>query len=41
MFRLEAEHFMPRKNEVQAQIDVATSGECTGVAKAVFLSKTD
>jgi len=38
MFRLEAENVMPRKNEVRAQIHVATDGQCTSVAKADFPS---
>jgi hypothetical protein len=38
MFRLEAENVMRRKNEVQAQIQVATDSPCTSVAKADFPS---
>jgi hypothetical protein len=38
MSRLEAGNAMPRKSEVQAQIYIATDGQCTGNAKALSLS---
>jgi len=41
MFGLEAEHVMPRKNEVQAQMRIATSGKCTSVAKPTLSGKAD
>jgi hypothetical protein len=41
MFRLKAEHVMPRKNEVQAQIHVAAKGPCTSIAKTTFASNPD